>query len=380
MKPEMRADRVWKENRSILALLLQSILDGIYVICRIFVVLLTVIRKLIHPVSRVKMKRHAFTLVELLVVIAVIGILIGMLLPAVQNVREAARRTDCMNRLRQIGLATTMFHDSHNAFPPARLYPKKFPVRPYDKGLDQPSWLVRILPYIEQTNFYEEWNLSRSYSNHPDEVISQPMELFICPSRRSLKSAVAPDSTSSVYVSLPCGCGGWIQIQVAGGATGDYAGNHGDLSPGSTGAETDYYYGGNGTGVIISSQAKERADGTLDWIDRINYASITDGSSNTFLAGELHVTPENLNTMPYNGPIYNGEDLAAFTRVGGPGVPLLSSGEDPLSAVLGFGSWHPSVCNFVNADGSTSSIRNHIDTVTLGQMCNRSDGEVIVLE
>ena len=331
----------------------------------------------LHAVKRSEMKRRGFTLIELLVVIAVIGILIAMLLPAVQQVREAARRSDCMNRLRQIGLATTMFHDSYRAFPPARLYPKKYPVPPYDKGFDEPSWLVRILPYIEQTNFYQEWDLSTPYGQHPEEVISQPLDLFVCPSRRSIENARAPDGKASIFVTAPCGCGGWVRVELVGGATGDYAGNHGDLSPGSIGAETDYYYGGNGTGVIISSQAKERPDGQLDWVDRIRYASISDGSSNTILAGELHVTPENLNKMPYNGPIYNGEDLAAFTRVGGPGVPILSAGQEPVANVLGFGSWHPAVCNFVSADGSTSSIRNTIDTLTLGQLCHRSDGEVI---
>ncbi|MDB4380991.1 DUF1559 domain-containing protein [Mariniblastus sp.] len=99
---------------------------------------------------KTKRFRAAFTLVELLVVIAIIGVLIGMLLPAAQSVREAARRTQCMNKLRQVGLATTMFHDVNGAFPPARLYPKKNAQAPFDKGGDQPSWLVRILPFIEQ--------------------------------------------------------------------------------------------------------------------------------------------------------------------------------------------------------------------------------------
>jgi prepilin-type N-terminal cleavage/methylation domain-containing protein/prepilin-type processing-associated H-X9-DG protein len=327
-----------------------------------------------------RIPRQAFTLVELLVVIAVIGILVSLLLPAVQNVREAARRTQCLNRLRQVGLATTMFHDAHEAFPPARLYPKKFAVAPMDKGSDQPSWLVRILPYIEQQNFYDNWDLSASYINQADNIIARPLEIFLCPSRRSTNNASAPTEVKEVPVVAPCGCGGWVNIEVVGGATGDFAGNHGDLSPGSIGAATDYYYGGNGTGVIISSQAREDSNGRLKWVDRLDFSSIADGSSNTALAGELHVNPENLNKIPFNGPIYNGEDLAAFTRVGGPGVPLLSRRQQPLSLILGFGSWHPGTCNFVFADGSTRAISNSIDTVSLGRMCNRFDGEVLSID
>lgn len=318
--------------------------------------------------------RRAFTLVELLVVIAIIGILVGMLFPAVQSVRESARRADCLNRIRQIGLATTMFHDTHRAFPPARLFPKKWANYPYDQGNDEPTWLVRIMPYIEQTNNYQQWDLSLAYLDQPEAVRMQPVSLYLCPSRRSEDNAVADGGDADVEVTLPCGCGGTQQVTVVGGATGDYAGNQGDLSPGSTGAATDYYWGGNGTGVIISSQAKLQFGNTLTWIDRIRLASITDGASNTVLAGELHVNPENLNQIPYNGPIFNGQDLAAFTRVGGPGVPILESWQQSPTAVMGFGSWHTGICNFVFADGSARAVSSSIDTVALGQLCNRADG------
>ena len=72
--------------------------------------------------------------------------------------------------------------------------------------------------------------------------------------------------------------------------------------------------------------------------------------------------------------MYNGEELAAFARVGGPGVPILGRRDPLTSLVLGFGSWHPEGCNFVFADGSTKTIENGIDTVTLGEICNRRDG------
>jgi len=323
-----------------------------------------------------RQQKSGFTLAELLVVIAIIGILVAMILPAVQSVREAARKTQCLNRLRQVGLATVMYHDTHGAFPPARLYPKKYAAAPTNQGSDQPTWLVRILPFLEQQSFFNQFDLSARYRDQPHDAVTHAISSFLCPSRRTTDSALAPTESKSIRVTSPCGCGGWVQISVVGGATGDFAGNHGDLSPGSTGAETDYYYGGNGTGVLISSQAKQSSDRKLKWVDRISYAKITDGSSNTMLAGELHVSAKNLNSTPYNGPIYNGEDLAAFTRVGGPGVPILSGSTEPINSILGFGSWHPGTCNFVFADGSTKAVSNDIDTVTLGQICNRHDGDV----
>lgn len=226
------------------------------------------------------------------------------------------------------------------------------------------------------------YDLSLAYDRHSPDVLSQPLDLFICPSRRSLDTASAASTSQEVEVRSPCGCGGFAQVRIVGGATGDYAGNHGDLSPGSIGASTDYYFGGNGTGVIISSQAIARwSDSSrrpqLDWIDRITHALIQDGTSNTILAGELHVSADNLNTIPFNGPIFNGEDLAAFARIGGPGVPLLGPKKESRSGVLGFGSWHPRACNFVYADGSTHSIDQDTDTVTLGKLCHRADGQTL---
>jgi prepilin-type N-terminal cleavage/methylation domain-containing protein len=325
------------------------------------------------------MKRRGFTLVELLVVIAIIGVLIGLLVPAVQQVRESARRASCLNNLRQIGLATLSFESAHESFPPARLFPKADAVAPYHLGEDQPSWMVRIMPFIDQQSSNQKWDLSKPYKLHDSETISQSIEAYVCSSRRTLGNARSPDTIQEVDVTAPCGCGGVLQIKVVGGATGDYAGNHGDLSPGSVGAPTDYYYGGNGTGVIISSQAIATPSAgsvpRLDWIDRIKHSSIIDGTSNTILAGELHVTQENLNKIPFNGPIFNGQDLAAFARVGGPGVPILGAKNSSPTGVLGFGSWHPATCNFVYADGSTHSVEENIDTVTLGKLCNRADNQ-----
>src|SRR5262245_7915165 len=98
--------------------------------------------------SSVRKWRDGFTLIELLVVIAIIGVLIALLLPAVQKVREAANRTTCANNLHQLGLAVHNFHDTHKALPPM------------DMGDNFVSWAVVIMPYIEQDNVYRKWNIA----------------------------------------------------------------------------------------------------------------------------------------------------------------------------------------------------------------------------
>ena len=324
--------------------------------------------------------RAGFTLIELLVVIAVIGILVALLLPAVQQAREAARRTQCRNNLKQIGLAALDFHDVYGAFPPARLrhQPKTIAeqVEP-DCGQDSMSWLVRLMPYLDDRNAFHEWDFEKKFEEHDEEVRHRPVPTFLCPSRRSMNNASAPDITT--IITFPCGCGGLPQT-ITGGATGDYAGNLGDPSPGATGEPTDFFWGGNGNGILISSRAKCTEDGEpdgslLEWKDRVAIRDLTDGASQTILAGEMHVPQDKLNVAPENGPAYYGFHITSFARVGGAGSPIARTADDPSAGPYSFGSWHDGGdCPFVFGDGRVESIHPFIDTDILGRLCNRSDG------
>jgi prepilin-type N-terminal cleavage/methylation domain-containing protein len=150
-------------------------------------------------------RRTAFTLVELLVVIAVISILIGLLLPAVQRARESANRIKCTNNLKQLGLAMHNHHDTFGTLPPNKL------------GEGMATWAVLILPEIEQDNIYRQWNLDKTYWEQNSIARESRVPVYFCPSRR------APGSTPTLSQKgdgLRAPDGSEIRTP---GALGDYA-------------------------------------------------------------------------------------------------------------------------------------------------------------
>lgn len=317
-------------------------------------------------------KNRAFTLVELLVVIAIVGVLVSLLLPAVQSARESARVTQCSSHLRNIGMATLTMHDAIGAFPPARLRARvEFSENACETT--QPSWLARILPYVEQQSAAAQWDLNLGYEFHDRDTREFAPSIFSCPTRRAGEPSIVPSGPIEQQFSFPCGCSAGGIVDLVGGAAGDYGANHGDLTGGSFGGQFAYWRGGNGTGVIISSRPECMEGSPTGWTDKVRLKDVLDGTSHTALAGEMHIPSGRLATFPENGPMYNGRDLHAFARIGGVGIGLARGPEDRSVDTLGFGSWHPGVCPFVMADGSVSNVATDIDSNTLQSMCRRDD-------
>ena len=160
------------------------------------------------------------------------------------------------------------------------------------------------------------------------------------------------------------------------GALGDYGGNHGDLSPGVTGQNTDFYFGGNGTGTIISVRPTCNGDQVIGWVDRVRSKHVTDGLSRTLLLGEMHVTRERIGQLPNDGPIYSGSEVYFASRVVGPGARLALGPDDNSASLYSFGSWHHEVCHFANSDASVQSLSVDTSTTVLASLGNRRDERV----
>ncbi len=313
--------------------------------------------------------RRAFTLVELLVVIAIIGILIALLLPAVQAARETARRTKCANHLKQIGLAVHNFYSARKSLPPSFL-----------SGGGHAPWLVMIMPYVEESNLYSMSNVSYSYfdaARMPDAVIRTEVSIYRCPSHRTDSGLSVSGDTRGSVSHRP-------------GALADYAacGGDGTVFP-------PYLDAANGalrpTHSPCPTAAGCQLSGTLvgpdpiwvysNWKLNRRLAVIVDGLSKTLLAGEKHVFQGHDGERAYgDGSFYNDDDPSSPVKMAGPLYPLASSPTDPLisNRTWTFGSHHPGgVINFVIMDGSVRPIMSSVDPVTIGYLANCRDGKVV---
>jgi prepilin-type N-terminal cleavage/methylation domain-containing protein len=304
-------------------------------------------------------RQGGFTLIELLVVIAIIAVLVALLVPAVQQVREAANRMECANNLKQIGLAVHCFVDADKHLPPSRRQTVG-------------SWFVWILPYMEQQNLYAQWNLNTYYFGQTPAAQQTTVKSFFCPSRRApMITAFSPDGCLG-DPQAPCDCYTYPNTtpgRCAQGACGDYAG-----SMGTTG--NDYYWGTPPANGALQNGVNNNypASGPL-YVPGITVAQITDGLSNTLLAGEKHVWVGHFGDFQYNdGGIYF-YSLFGPLRTAGPGFGLARTPSDQVYDR--FGSWHPGIVQFVFCDGSVHGLRVDIDTTTLGYLASRNDGQSV---
>jgi prepilin-type N-terminal cleavage/methylation domain-containing protein len=328
-------------------------------------------------------KRAAFTLIELLVVIAIIGILIALLLPAVQSAREAARRIECSNNLKQIGLAVYVMNDVVNHLPASRI------------GCHHGTWATALWPYIEDDAFTEQWHPVKAYHFQPDYAIEAQVAIYYCPSRRAapqLSQSPCEERHSAVH---------------RGGGMSDYA-----CSVGSNAAPWDYWFPEGfrdkhgtlrerpcprcivgkhagwmvATGVFINASCDcAGGDPNMRFLGektckyRVTLNMITDGLSKTFLMGEKHVPVGWLGSKDgHDCSTYNPDDLSRFGRFAGPGFPLAHPIDGPgrLQEKI-FGSWHPGICQFVMVDGSVHAFSLSIDPQFLGYLSDREDDNTI---
>jgi prepilin-type N-terminal cleavage/methylation domain-containing protein len=279
---------------------------------------------------------RAFTLIELMVVMSVIALLIGLLLPAVQRAREAAYRISCGNNLHQHSIALQNYHAFHQQLPPSRI------------STDGVTWAVLIMPYVEQDNLYKKFHLDQPYVFQPEIARATAVRIYFCPSRRK-----PGDRELSCAGSQGIGC---ISDYLPEGGLGDYGANIGTLG---------------------SDQANENwiTDGTFrKGPVGFRFAEITDGLSNTILLGEKHVPMHHFGQIGWDCSIYDGHNFTCSMRPGGEFFPLIS---DIHSLDWGFGSYHPTVCQFVMGDGSVRVISVTITPRTLGLLVSRNDGQVI---
>ena len=320
-------------------------------------------------------RRDGFTLVELLVVIAIIGILIALLLPAVQAAREAARRAHCTNNLKQIALAMHAHHEAHGFFPSCGWGWGWTGDPDRGTGIEQPGgWTYPLLPHLEQTAVYE---LGRD--NQPDVITSEqragalereqtPLAVFVCPSRR--RPVVLPRPRNMQHANCD---------SLNRGSPLDYCANAGDCSPRfywgprSIAEAQSFNWNTNGvqdcTGITLPHALRSEAD-------------VKDGTSNTYMLGEKYLSPDNYLDGWDNADdfgIYEGfaHDMVRYCdyydrengrgrtpRQDQPGVMLFNH----------FGSAHSGSCHFALCDGSVRGIGYSIDPEIHTRLGNRKDG------
>ena len=329
---------------------------------------------------------NGFTLVELLVVIAIIGILVALLLPAVQAAREAARRMQCVNHIKQLALASLNHVDTHGFFPSGGWGWNWVGDPDRGFGKTQPGpWTYSVLPFMEQAQL---WSMGQGVTNAADkrQVLSEMNAIqpggFICPSRRQsvptgVKPHWSPKNCNKIEESGKCD----YAINIGGDATvADYwnfAGPNTILQ-----AENPSYPWPDPEDLDPPGKWGQVYNGLCHVRSEIRFADVTDGTSNTYFIGEKYLRPESYNGVGASGSATydTGDNETIFT---GFNRDYQRSGffppqQDRPGAVLDstFGSAHPGVMNMSMCDGSVQTINYDIDPDVHRFNSIRNDGEV----
>lgn len=343
-----------------------------------------------EPVESRGLRSAGFTLVELLVVIAIIGVLVALLLPAVQSAREAARRSQCTNNLKQIGLASLNFESTNGQFPTTGLAlngygagvagPNGQPNVASKARIENLSWTYQILPFIEETSLFD----LRSQTGMVADLLEEPISAYTCPTRgtRIIVDIVGDVAFYGDYASF---------------AMDHYFGNRIRSSSGVdvTVPLMDPVRGAAHQAKDIGKLLSRGVIGRGGWLQassapeklvrytKVDQAKVVDGTSKTMMFGEKSI-PMFLYTSPENPTEVAGVFAGGFSTVrlgrGGPFPDSIQEGDptyQKFSHNQSFGSAHTNIFNCVYADGSVRSIAFDIEPLPYYAILDRADGLVI---